>query len=499
MEYAVGEIERMPVLDIVHGSSHDYFLVKCLGRKCRVPMFDWQKSKRRPNSIRCRIVSINEFGFPTIEQVADTDEINIIEPVNKTVKDNVKKKPRTIQQSFVPATKEEKTIIQQPDEVVVSDEVASTYTEKDFQYYRWANQSDSFEDWFISTGGLKARLQILVDLARQLAEYHRHNKVYKELVPDFIKICKTKNGALKVVLPETCNLSSGFNDIFIYASCAAPEIVNRRMPNTPMSDCYTFAIIAFELLEFCHPFLGDDAIKHNRHEDAFRGRLAWIDNPDDDTNRHIHRYYDRSFTSTDLWNLFQETFTFGMYDVISRPSIFKWIDALEDELNHLRYCPKCKTDFLCYDFEDDECPFCDNENEFNIVADVIHISQKFDVAKHSFIDNDCNLSNDIVDSFYISETNPAVLTSNDLLSTSRQAGDVLSIRVKSINERAVSILVEPLNSNTFYVSSPELQKYNQKIERATAISFPKQSDRSLVFSLDDVTMPQRAIRIKAIQ
>jgi DNA-binding helix-hairpin-helix protein with protein kinase domain len=196
-------------------------------------------------------------------------------------------------------------------------------------------------------------------LARQLANYHRQNKVYKELVPEFIKIVKDRDNILRVKLPETNYYTSGFGDIYIYASHAAPEVVNRRMPNTPMSDCYTFAILAFELLEFCHPFLGDDAIKNNRYDDAFKGRLAWIDNPDDDSNRHITRYYDRAFTTMPLWQLFAKTFTEGKFDVFYRPSIFEWLDALEDEQKKLRFCPNCKTDFLCYDV-DDECPFCDD-------------------------------------------------------------------------------------------------------------------------------------------
>jgi hypothetical protein len=50
------------------------------------------------------------------------------------------------------------------------------------------------------------------------------------------------------------------------------------MPNTPMSDCYSFAIIAHELLAFCHPFVGDVVIegKHSIDE-AMRGLLPWID------------------------------------------------------------------------------------------------------------------------------------------------------------------------------------------------------------------------------
>ena len=200
----IGEIVRLKVLKIVHGNSNDYYLVKCLGRLCLVPMFDWQKNKRKPNSIRCRLVSINEFGFPKLDQVAEGDELNVVEPVTQTVKAAVQEKIQTFQQTFDTPKKEEKVVnnkLAEPKPVI--DNEPTSYTENDFLYYRWSNQTDNFDEWFISTGGLKARLQILVDLACQLAKYHRQNKVYKELVPEFIKIVKDRNNILRVKFPET--------------------------------------------------------------------------------------------------------------------------------------------------------------------------------------------------------------------------------------------------------------------------------------------------------
>lgn len=93
-----------------------------------------------------------------------------------------------------------------------------------------------------------------------MADYHRKNKVYKDFVPEYINIESSKRN-VKSTIPETNYYYSGLGNVFIYASHAAPEIVNRRMPNTPMSDCYSFAIITHELLAFCHPFIGDAVIE----------------------------------------------------------------------------------------------------------------------------------------------------------------------------------------------------------------------------------------------
>lgn len=496
-ETQIGEIVRIKVLSIVHGNSNDYYLVKCLGRLCRIPMFDWQKNKCKPNSIRCRIVSINEFGFPKIEQVAEESELNVVEPVTQKVKAEAQEKIQSFQQTFDTPKKEEKVAQQKPAETTpVIDNNPTSYSEQDFLYYRWANQNDNFDEWFISTGGLKARLQILVDLARQLANYHRQNKVYKELVPEFIKIVKDRSNILKVKLPETNYYTSGFGDIFIYASHAAPEVVNRRMPNTPMSDCYTFAILAFELLEFCHPFLGDDAIKNNHYEDAFKGRLAWIDNPEDDSNRHVTRYFDRMFTTMSLWKLFVKTFTIGMYDVFSRPSIFEWLSALEDEQKKLRYCSNCKTDFLCDDIED-ECPFCDENLDFDMVVDIAHLTPKFIIDDCRFAEEALQIEDKLIYSTYLNKSNPLVLKSSDLMHDSDKELELLSVHVTSNDDNNIRVVVDPKNGASFFIATPGLLKYNQKIDKATSIPFSKQSHRSLVLSLQDINEPQRVIILTA--
>lgn len=494
----IGEIVRLQVLGIVHGSKNYYYLVKCLGRQCRVTMFDWQRNKKQPRSIRCRITSINEFGFPNIEQVAEGDELNIVEAVTKSVKKKVQKKIQSFQQTFDTPKKEDSVPHQSAEkEQPISTAIASSYTEHDFLYYRWANQCDNFDKWFISTGGLKARLQILIDLARQLANYHRQNKVYKELVPEFIKIERDGENNLKVKLPVTNYYTSGFGDIFIYASHAAPEVVNRHMPNTPMSDCYTFAILAFELLESCHPFLGDDAIKNNRYEDAFKGRLAWIDNPDDDSNRHVTRYYDRMFTTMPLWKMFDKTFTVGVHDVFSRPSMYEWLDVLEDEQRKLRFCNHCKTDFLCCDV-DDECPFCDKLLDFDMVVDTAHLTPKFFIDNCRFAEDSLTVDEALVNSTYLNKSNTLIVSTRDLMCATEKELDILSIRVDSSDSQAVRVVIEPLNGASFHVATHDLRRYNQKIEKPTSIPFVRKPNRSLILSLEDINLPQRVLILTAI-
>ena len=57
-------------------------------------------------------------------------------------------------------------------------------------------------------------------------------------------------------------------------------------PNTTMSDCYSFAVIAYELLLLNHPLSGDYVSdgETELEEQALLGKLPWVDNEDDTTN-----------------------------------------------------------------------------------------------------------------------------------------------------------------------------------------------------------------------
>ena len=50
--------------------------------------------------------------------------------------------------------------------------------------YRWASQEEDFEKWFISTGGVKKRIEILISLAEKLADYHRKIRCIKTWFPN---------------------------------------------------------------------------------------------------------------------------------------------------------------------------------------------------------------------------------------------------------------------------------------------------------------------------
>lgn len=487
IKHNIGAQVKLPVDRVVTIKGRKAYIVKYGQRFCRVPMFDWQENHPIAKEIVCRLVSINEFGFPTFEQLAQKEEVSLIEPVApKEKKDSVKNQTKSFFEKYGSFLKRKPSDTDKPNRKEVLN----------ITNFLWNSQEDNFEKWFIETGGIRKRLSILISLAEQLADYHRQNKVYKELVPEYVDIESTR-WDVKAVVPKTDYIVSGFENIFINASHAAPEVVNRRMPNTPMSDCYSFAILAHELLAFCHPFVGD-VVAEGKYsmDDAMRGILPWIDDREDSLNRLTRRKYDCFFTTPKIRQLFRQTFEDGKDDPIRRPPMYQWIDALYDAISFLKHCPHCKTDYI-YSTKDDCCPFCDDDPIFPVAVAIQHIDKKFNKDTYTFSETEKELYPDIEAILLINKQNKIYVNTRHLMTETINVQDVLSIEmVSSDGEQNVAVVIEPLNGNTFYASTVKGERYKYPINKPTKIVFPAVNQRKLILSLKPIDEAQRVLNIQ---
>lgn len=487
VRHNIGAQLKLPVDRVVTIKGRKNYIVKYGQRFCRVPMFDWQEEQPTVKEILCRLVSINEFGFPSFEQVAQKKEVSLIEPVSpNNKKETAKNQTKSFFEKYGFFLKRE------------TSETSNSHKKQivNITHFLWNSKIDNFAKWFIETGGIKKRLGILISIAEQLANYHRQNKVYKELVPEYIDIESTKQG-VKAILPKTDYFVSGFENIFINADYAAPEVVNRRMPNTPMSDCYSFAILVHEILAFCHPFVGDVVIQGKYSMDAaMRGLLPWIDDRNDSINRLTRRKYDCFFTTPKIRQLFIQTFDDGKDDPIRRPSMYQWLDALYDASSHLKYCPHCNTDYIYYT-KDDCCPFCDEKQVFPIAVVIQHIDKKFSKDTYTFSETEKELYPDIEDVLLVNKQNKLYVNTKHLMTNTMTVQNVLSIEViSSDGENNVSVILEPLNGNSFYASTVNGERYKHPINKPTKIVFPVVNQRKLILSLKPIDEAQRVLNIQ---
>ena len=105
-------------------------------------------------------------------------------------------------------------------------------------------------------GGLRKRLRILRNLAAVLQEVHNHGLVYCDLTPSNVFVSE-KDSEAETWLIDIDNLSYE-NEIRTNWQTPwhrAPEVYNGQ-GNSALADCYSFAIIVFELLTLSKPFDG---------------------------------------------------------------------------------------------------------------------------------------------------------------------------------------------------------------------------------------------------
>ena len=74
-----------------------------------------------------------------------------------------------------------------------------------------------------------------------------------------------------------------------------------------MSDCFSFAVLAYELLTLNHPLIGDYVSEGEPEleEQALKGKLPWVDHSEDNTNERNTGLPSEKVMPEKLLNLFR--------------------------------------------------------------------------------------------------------------------------------------------------------------------------------------------------
>ena len=214
--------------------------------------------------------------------------------------------------------------------------------------------------FYLNTGGLKRRLQILANAAQILARLHAIPLVYADISENNIMISEQADGT-EVWLVDLDNLhyQSSRAEFIHTPDLGAPEVVTGRSGVSTLSDAYSFAILAFWILTQILPFDGDyecdpDSDK-NLIELAQRGEIPWIEDTQDNSNYTDNGIPRHLVLSKPLHALFQRTFEEGRLDRTKRPSMAEWSETLRRAADRIISCPSCTSTF---DVTAGNCPFC---------------------------------------------------------------------------------------------------------------------------------------------
>ncbi|MFM0327320.1 protein kinase domain-containing protein [Caballeronia glebae] len=217
---------------------------------------------------------------------------------------------------------------------------------------------------FIRTGGLSRRLRLLSALAGTLADLHGRGLAYGDLSPGNIFVSRSvEHSEVWLIDCDNITVLSRADSPPIYTpEYGAPEIVRGMSGIDSLTDAWSFAVIAFQLLTLQHPLKGDLVNDGDEDEEqrAMRGELPWIDDPDDERNRASSGMYREWVLTSALVDLFQRCFGPGRDNPQARPEMSEWRAACELALSALVSCggSDCGSGFYLNDRR--QCSFCDH-------------------------------------------------------------------------------------------------------------------------------------------
>ena len=250
---------------------------------------------------------------------------------------------------------------------------------------------------YLDQGGLKRRIGILCQLARTLNQLHSRGMLYGDISPDNIFVSNDVDHT-ETWLIDCDNISfESHSGLAVHTpEYGAPELVRGEAMLSSLTDCWSFAVVAYQLLTHNHPLKGNlvNDGEPEIEDEAFRGEHPWINDPDNFDNESFINLPIQLLENSNLPALFQQTFGLGMHSPIERPTMAQWLEALTEIDEHLYICSECGGQTLLA-FEDlgDElcCFFCEKavSEDLVIFEEFIQLSGEEESNKFADVSMSC--------------------------------------------------------------------------------------------------------------
>jgi len=309
--------------------------------------------------------------------------------------------------------------------------------------------------WFKRTGGLLKRYGVLIKLASELRSLHAKGLIYCDLSDNNVFISENPQKC-NVYLIDLDNLrykTSIVNNIYT-PGYGAPEVVNCTAPNSTHSDEFSFAVMAYKILTWAHPLIGDYVHdgEAELEEQAYQGKLPWCEDDANDINhRNCYGIPSSLFVSQKIMKLFRKTFEKGLNEPSARPSMGEWIEALNNSLNELLLCPQCGIHYLY--FSQGECPFCERKSLSAITLKVKRWDKILSYDKETnSIKDEFALSDKIYEEIIVDEDTPKSIKAYHLnLETENHIDDIVGNISATPDCSDILLKIQPKNDYTFFL------------------------------------------------
>ncbi len=227
---------------------------------------------------------------------------------------------------------------------------------------------------YLRQGGLRRRIRILGQLARTLNQLHGRGMLYGDLSPNNIFVSEDPAYAETWLIDcDNISLDSHSGLTLHTLDYGAPEVVRGDALLSSLTDCWSFAVIAYQLLTHNHPFKGEVVSEGEPEiEDAaMRGEYPWINDSQDDRNACFVNLPLQLLEHSKLPQLFVRCFEAGRTNPCVRPAVAEWLEALVEVDERIYCCPSCgSTSLLPADLlevDHAECFFCKEPADSRLV------------------------------------------------------------------------------------------------------------------------------------
>lgn len=219
---------------------------------------------------------------------------------------------------------------------------------------------------YLQQGGLRRRIRILCQLARTLNQLHFRGMLYGDLSPSNIFISDDP-GYAETWLIDCDNISLEAHSALSMHTVdyGAPEVVRGDSLLSSLTDVWSFAVIAYQLLTHNHPFKGEQVNggEPEEEEAALRGERPWIYDAEDDANACSTNIPIQLIEHSKLPELFSRCFEQGKDIPNERPSMAEWLEALSEVGERMIECAGCNSTSLVslalQTLDNQLCFFCD--------------------------------------------------------------------------------------------------------------------------------------------
>jgi DNA-binding helix-hairpin-helix protein with protein kinase domain len=233
---------------------------------------------------------------------------------------------------------------------------------------------DGASEEYLKQGGLRRRVRILCQMARTLNQLHAQGMLYGDLSPANIFVSDDPEHAETWLIDcDNISLESHSGLTLHTVDYGAPEVVRGDSLLSSLSDCWSFAVVSYQLLTHNHPFKGD-LVNDGEPEDeeaAMRGEHPWINDPDNFDNECSGGLPIQLIEHSRLPELFRRCFEGGLNSPVERPSMSEWLEALSEIDERMVHCQGCGGhNLLPVDFSADastECFFCPSSIDGSLV------------------------------------------------------------------------------------------------------------------------------------